>query len=263
MTTVAPFDFKNSVRTDWIPSESVVGSNAEDAMQGLQLISSALHKANQANVYCRWIMGKQLDVIQSEGLWRDIFITDSGPPPSFEQWVSKEFVALTKFSRETAYGAMKIARAKFLASKTAEEIMEFEQMTNVMTIAIMEQRNRPVTEDLIEKAKTMPVKEFSQIAGMPKGVRKITTTTESETNAASITYLLGVISRADPDGVDEMVGTFKEYMEVCCGNNPTDVMDGLNGLMTLAIQEPESIEQDRRDAIDDYVAYEDLTQGDA
>ena len=207
-----------------------VHSDRETAMETLALAARGIHMANAANVFCRIILGKQLLAIQEHQLWRD------DGHRTWDKWLHVKFTELTKFSGETAYGAMQLARCEALSSMTESELQTFSTLSNAIRLARLERNNNgtPISPAMIEAARTLPSQAFRLMAGHDEAgsVEAETVTTQG---AQHLTAIVDLLKSAD-DGALEHLRQLVELAFAAAGGSPTDLADALSAAIQSELE---------------------------
>ncbi|KKL47932.1 hypothetical protein LCGC14_2330570, partial [marine sediment metagenome] len=101
---------------------------AEDV---LTRAANGIELANCANTFYRMVMGQQLLIIQKDRIWErmgeraDQFKT-------WDDWLTRGFRDITNFSRETAHGAMQLAKSDTLSALEEIQLRRFGNLSNAI-----------------------------------------------------------------------------------------------------------------------------------
>lgn len=207
-----------------------VHSDRETAMDTLTRAARGIHMANAANVFCRIILGKQLLAIQEHQLWRD------DGHKTWDKWLHVKFTELTKFSGETAYGAMQLARCKALSDISESGLRTFTTLSNAIRLARLERNSdgTPVSPAMIEAARTLPSQEFRLLAGHGKA-GSVETETATTDGAKHLTVIVDLLKTAD-DCALENLRQLVEQIFAAAGGSSTDLADAISAAIQSELE---------------------------
>lgn len=205
-----------------------VHTDRETAMDTLTRAAQGIHMANAANVFCRIILGRQLLAIQKHQLWRD------DGHRTWDHWLHGKFTELTKFSGETAYGAMQLARCKALSSMTESNLRSFDTLSNAIRLARLERNGTVVSSEMIEAARTVPAREFRLLAGHDEA-GSIETETATASGAKDLTAIVALLKNADDDSLAHLRRSV-ELAFAAAGGNPTDLADAIHAAIQSELE---------------------------
>jgi hypothetical protein len=107
---------------------SEIADETEGAVAFLAQTADTLRSLNRANVFCRFLLGLQLLVVQRRQLWSQIMrlVGDEqnatgGPYQSFEDFMAHGFQRITGLGQKTGYAAIMLAK-----SDAMQKLPEFE-----------------------------------------------------------------------------------------------------------------------------------------
>ncbi len=215
---------------------SSVSNDPTKAEDVLTRAADGIELANCANTFYRMVMGQQLLMIQQGRIWErmgeqvDQFKT-------WDYWLSEGFPDITGLSRETAYGAMQLAKSDTLSALEESQLRRFSNLANAIRLARLERQGVKVTKDLIEKAQQLPVQEFRRLSGADKQ-GSVELTVPSEPVATDLEHIIKLFKEADPAAIAE----FRKLMDsvaAMAGGNPTDIVTALIASVEHEIQSSE------------------------
>ena len=206
-----------------------LGFDAPESYKALQEIARRLHTANRANVYFRWLLGKQLIEIREGQLWDqpDLWADPQQEPTCWEAWIKEDFRAITGFSKETGHGAMQIARCETLESLGEDGLKRFENLANAILLARIERQEPERAKQLLPAAMEQSVKEFRESASVSpeRGVAEIVTHTREQ--ATHVSHILDRLAQAPADALEELQLLIEEEVAPLAGDSPSDIVDFL------------------------------------
>ena len=130
-------------------SLSAVADTAAGAVAFLAQSGNALRWLSRANVLCRVLLGRQLQVIQEQRLWesmdRPIGDGESEAGAHYHGWddfMSHGFPAISGLSKQTGYAALKLAQAAVLRNMSEPELRKFESLGNAFELVKLERKGR-------------------------------------------------------------------------------------------------------------------------
>lgn len=202
-----------------------IHTNHDEAIRTLRTAARGIHIANAANVFYRVILGKQLLIVQSAGLWRQ------DGASTWDEWIHTEFLRLTDFSGETGYAAMQLARCQTIASMDEKGLRSFRTIGNAIRLARIERKNngQPLDRDVVEAAKTMAFQDFKLLAGHDdQGSVEVDTRTRD--GAKHLTVILALLKNAE-DGALKSLRSNVELTFAAAGGNATDLADAISAAL--------------------------------
>lgn len=228
--TTEPVSFALSLKS--------LSSERESALEILQTVARGLDVANCATVFYRFLMGKQLVIIQEHKLWQE----EAGPQ-TWDGWINDQFPVLTRFSPSTAYGAMQLAKCEALSQLDEDALRSFRLLQNALRIARLERRGGAVTPQLVQSAITLSSEKFRLLTGDERA-GSVEVRTNGNASAMWLTKIVNLLKQADVEslkGLAEQV----ELMFALAGGNPTDLADALRANIELELQ---NLQEQRRSA---------------
>jgi len=100
---------------------------------------NALRWLSRANVRCRLLLGRRLQIIQERRLWesmeRPIGNGESEAGAryhGFDDFMTRGFPAMSGLSKRTGYGTLKLAQAAVFRNMSEPELRKFESLGNVL-----------------------------------------------------------------------------------------------------------------------------------
>ncbi len=211
-------------------SLSAVADTAAGAVAFLVRSGNSLRWLSRANVLCRVLLGRQLQVIQEHRLWesmeRPIGDGESEAHAHYHGWddfMSHGFPAMSGLSKQTGYAALMLAQAAILRNMSEPELRKFESLGNVFELVKLERKGVRIGEELLAAAQTLPVEEFRQITGFGKkaGVGAVV---DSSDAARVLQSIVDILKRADTDALLAFQNVLRLAM-IQGEENPSDAVD--------------------------------------
>lgn len=190
----------------------------------LRALGSGILLLGKATVYYRFLIGRQLMVIQNTKLWREMerrdYRADTDGAPlwkgtddrfysSWYQFLEHGFQCVTGLQREAAYSTLKLARSTAFAALPTVEIKKIARLANALRIVAAERQQLAITPDLVRQAQEMTTTQF----------REITANVESSNRSKvdisctrKIMRFLKAAALANPDVVNDFWTTIERIM---------------------------------------------------
>ena len=197
---------------------------AEDAAGSLEFIQNAAQSirfASAMSVYFRVMLGRQLLVVQERALWQQFGMPDCG---TWSKFLDIGFPRLAGLSRETAYGALQLAKCKAIAGLPPIELRRFECLANAVELARAE-RHGADAGALIEAAMGLPCDDFRALVGKGKPA-KIEVLLDNPEVYRPLLRITNWLKRADVDTLQKFWETL-ERAKLYGGDNPDDSLDSI------------------------------------
>jgi len=217
-------------RLDSDLSLSAVADTAAGAVAFLAQSGNALRWLSRANVLCRLLLGRRLQVIQERRLWesmeRPIGNGENEAGARYHGWddfMAHGFPAMSGLSKQTCYAALKLAQAAVLRNMPEPELRKFENIGNAFELVKLERKGVRISEELIVAAETLPVGEFRQMAGSGKKATVEVLVDDSDT-ARRLQWILNFLKMADPDSLLAFQEVLQNAMLQADGN-ASDALD--------------------------------------
>jgi hypothetical protein len=186
-----------------IPVDLEPARDATGALQVCLLISGILRAAGRTIVMARILLGRQLLLVERHGLWQQM----PGPRPvaTWHEWLRHSFPAIAGLSHDIAFTSIALASSPVFAQMSAESLGRFSSLSNAIEL-VREARRRggTVAPDLVEKAASLPVREFRRELGLP-GKVQLSVVVEDKQRADKLDELLDLIKGADAAAIDALV----------------------------------------------------------
>jgi hypothetical protein len=213
-------------------SLSEVADDTAGAMEFLARGGDALRSLSRANVFCRFLLGRQLLVIQERRLWsqteRLIGDDQNGahcPYHSWDDFMTHGFPQMSGLSTKTGYAAVNLAKSEALQSLLEPELLKFESLSNAFQLVKLERKGVVISEELITAAQTLPVEAFRQMVGCGKKAT-VEVVVDSSDTARALQPIVDWLKMADPDALRELGVVVDEAM-LQAGGNATDGVDNI------------------------------------
>ena len=200
--------------------EVLPAEDPEGQLAFLNLASTELKRIERANVQIRVLMGRQLLLIQSTQTWRKFPGVDDCK--DWSAFVDVGFERLTGLSRETAYGALQLARCKAIAAVPIPDLGKFTSLANAILLARIERQNGGVTREVIEAAMTEPAVRFRELVGHGKPLM-LEVLVQDPLVLPALRKIVNWLKLADPDAL-EAFWTTLERARLHAGDNPSDTL---------------------------------------
>jgi hypothetical protein len=214
-------------------SFSDLADTAPGALAFLVRSGDALRWLSRANVWCRVLLGRQLQVIQEQRLWesmdRPIGDGESEAGARYHGWddfMSHGFPAISGLRKQTGYAALKLAQAAVFRNMSEPELGKFESLGNAFELVKLERKGVRITEELIVAAQTLTVEAFRQMTGSGKKATVEVVVDGSDT-ARRLQWIANILKMADPDSLLAFQEVLQNAMLQADGN-PTDAVDCIN-----------------------------------
>ena len=117
---------------------SSVSDDPIEAEDVLTRAASGIELANCANTFYRMVMGRQLLVIQKDHIWERMRAL--APHDTWDEFLTIGFPKITGLSRETAYGAMQLAKSNTLSALKESQLRRFGNLANAIRLARLPNR---------------------------------------------------------------------------------------------------------------------------
>ena len=214
-----------------------------------------LPKLKDADAYIRLEMGRQLLLIRSEELWRDMecrnYLDDDSPEGqpvwtneearryvSWQDFLTNGFPIITGLQRRTGYICMTLADSAVL-KRLGPRIKEFKSIRNAIEIAMVEKKgDRQVTLAMVDAAETLTREEFVEEFRLDKPV--LAANVESGGHKAFLVENL--INALDEDHL-QALRNFIELALPRCGDSANDVVDMMEAAVVIDWQNERTAEQ--------------------
>jgi hypothetical protein len=235
-----------------------VADNTADATALLARSGAALRWLSRANVYCRFLLGRQLLVIQERRLWsqmaRQVGGDQNATGSAYRSWddfLAHGFPELTGLTVKTGYAAVMLAKSTALLKLLEPELRKFENLGNAIHLVKLERKGVVITGELIAAAQTLPVEAFRQMTGSGKKAI-VEVVVDNSDLARALQPIVDILKMADPNalvGLQEVFG----YAMTQGGGNATDAVDCVNAACH---------EQWRQEGLPELAAPRELSQAD-
>ena len=211
-----------------------VSETADGAADLLSRGGAYLRRLNQANVFCRLILGRQLRRIQERQLWATMEWSDpqrggeSASPAKYRSWgefMKHGFPQIAGLGPETGYAAMVLAKAAVFHNLSEAELRKFGSLSNAIHLAKLERGGVPISAELVTAAQTVSTMEFRHLTGAGKKAT-VEVAVESRETAVQLERIVRILKPADPDAL-RVLGDILERALLLGGDCATDAVDAV------------------------------------
>jgi hypothetical protein len=209
---------------------SAVAPTAADAVACLARIGDALRFLNRANVFCRVVLGRKLQLIQERHLWDrmerpagDEQKPADGPYHSWDDFMCHGFPRITGWSPRIGYAALTLANSPTLRKLPEPELRKFDNLSNAFQLVKLERKGVVISQKLIAAAQTFSIEAFREMAGFGKKA-SVEVLVDGSDAARRLQWILNFLKMADPDSLL----TFQEVLQnamLQADGNASDALD--------------------------------------
>jgi hypothetical protein len=209
--------------------------DAEKARRIIGQIFNGLKVGQAVTVYYRYLLGKQLLLIQNNGLWRELLAPGIEASSSFTYWMDEHFPVIAGDCRDTGWSAIRLAKSPAINGADENVIRSMTSVSNAYAIAKAERDGRYITPEIVAAASTTPVAEFREKYLGEKGPSRgaLQATTDSAHHARALAEIIATIKNADHRALKTLSTIIRREVLPLAGDNPSDAVD----FIISAIQE--------------------------
>lgn len=202
--------------------------------------SDLIRRAGQATVFARIVLGRQLLVIQQKQLWRHYRV---GENPNvlcmnWDEWMSRGFEHEVGMSRDIGYAALAMAKSPVFSKMPDEQAKQFSSLSNAIELVrVVNRRGGKVSEDLVQKAIDLPVREFRRATGAPEKV-PVATLVDGKDRADKLEQIFNFMKGAEVHAIEAFAEAL-EWARQRSGDSATDSLTAIHNWVKFQIQQEE------------------------